>query len=111
MVLAIYDRKITNPQVLLDRIAWNFSPNGNIQAETFVRDRLISFIGGTGVPPLCAFSVPQETLALAGEDPCYRAKRLLAACTSSPCRPFNDAGTWITVSQRLFSYDPLILLR
>jgi hypothetical protein len=98
MVLSIYDRKIDNPQELIDHIQWNFIEHDSTPAQLRVKDAFISFLQGTGVPPLAAFSVPFPTLALARSDPCFRARRLLAACTSSACHPFNGVGFWLTVS-------------
>lgn len=105
MVLAIYDRKIVDPQVLVDHIEWKFmAGNNDLQAQEVVKACLISFILGEGIPPLSAFSVSLEALKLAQNDPCFRAKKLLTACTSSSYRPFNDAGNWVTVCAFIMPY-------
>jgi len=97
MVLAIYDRIIEDPQALVERITWNIAHDYDLEEQDIVKERLISFICGKGVPPLCSFSVTPETLAVGRKDPCFRAKMLLNACTSSPFRPFGTVGSWITV--------------
>jgi hypothetical protein len=96
-IIALYDRRLKSVHELLAHIEWKYTLAQDMQGQMRVKEALTSFLCGVGIPPLAGFSVSADELASAWQDPCFRACRLLEACTSTVYRPFGRSDHWITV--------------